>query len=158
MKKIWWWLVGIVAVISAAYWLSQWLVGSSAPGYSLRELLNSGQEQKCFFSEKADETKSESAVYTTTGKLRSHFVSTTAKQTISAYMLLDGNYMYTWLDGFDLGLKTPLKTTGSNNAKNSIDLDKKLDYRCAPWVPESNGAKNLIFDLPSAIRFTEMTT
>ena len=155
MKKVLLWIIGLIAAVIVAYGISQWLIGRSDGGYSLRELLNSAQDQKCVFSEQTDAAESRSLVYTTAGKLRSHFISTTTEQTISAHVLLDNDYMYTWLDGFNLGLKTPLQGR-PDGAENGLNLDKKLDYRCEPWAFPYPAAKVAAFTLPSAIQFTEL--
>lgn len=122
---------------------------------SIKDLLTSGQAQKCTYKDKMAEVDVEGTVYVAGGKMRSDYTSKTGGQTIIGHMVASDNKSYIWTDGQSMGMmmefdpnKTPeAAPTGSQ----SVDVNKLIDYSCSGWT-----ADNSVFTPPSNIKFQNL--
>ena len=147
MKKNIWWLIALIVVIVLIIYLSSRGGSLLARGQSLRQLFEAGLEQKCLVEQVTEEGSSESIIYTSEDKLRSDLRYESGEATTSAHILIDGEYVYTWVDDFNLGIRTAIDDTSETN----IGIDQKFAYHCAPWETDRG-----IFELPDNVQFTNI--
>ncbi len=122
---------------------------------SIKDLLTSGQAQKCTYKDKMAEVDIEGTVYVAGGKMRSDYTSKTGGQTIIGHMVVSDNKSYIWTDGQSMGMmmafdpnKTPeTAPTGSQ----SVDVNKLIDYNCSGWTTD-----NSVFTPPPNIKFQNL--
>lgn len=122
---------------------------------SIKDLLTSGQAQKCTYKDKMAEVDVEGTVYVAGGKMRSDYTSKTGTQTIMGHMVVNDNKSYIWADGQSTGMmmafdpnKTPeTAPTGTQ----SVDVNKFIDYNCTGWSMD-----NSMFTPPSNIKFQNL--
>lgn len=119
---------------------------------SIRNLLTSGVSQMCSYSSDNVEGK----VYVTKERVRGDF-SLNAEEKRVSHVIIDGNTMYSWMDGENKGFKMTFdredfnkEATGS--AEGNVDLDAQFDYKCATWTVD-----NTMFDLPKGVTFASFT-
>jgi hypothetical protein len=71
-------------------------------------------------------------------------------------MISDGTNIYTWNpDKKETGMKFLINKTGGEKNEtdtNTVDLDKKMDMNCSPWL--SNSSK---FTSPVEIKFSDLS-
>ncbi len=147
MKKNILWLLALIVVIILVIYLSSRNGGILSSGQSLRQLFEAGLEQKCLVEQVTEEGRSESVTYTSKDMLRSDLKYKTSEATTSAHILIDGEYVYTWVDDFNLGIRTAI----DDAPKTNIGIDQKFDYDCMPWETDLG-----MFDLPDQVQFTNI--
>lgn len=147
MKKNILWLLALIIVVVLIIFLSSRNGSILSGGQSLRQLFEAGLEQKCLVEQTTEEGRSESVIYTTEGMLRSDLSYESSEATTSAHILIDGEYVYTWVDNVNLGIRTAL----DDAAETNIGIDQKFAYRCAPWQGDLK-----MFDLPGDVQFTNI--
>lgn len=121
---------------------------------SLRELLSSGQNQRCTFSTTTDATTTDGTIFAASGKMRSDISTTTSGKTVMSHMILSNNELSVWMDGESNGMKMmfdPEKIQGEESKQKTVDLDEKVDYRCNGWVGDPS-----LFDVPTSVTFTNL--
>jgi hypothetical protein len=112
--------------------------------------------QTCTFTDA--ESSSNGTVYASGGKVRGDFSSTTGTTTTVSHVFSDGTDFYMWVDGEAEGMKVSLESFSDLNTKSSdpktksVDPDKQVDFRCAPWTVDS-----AVFNLPN-IKFTNFSS
>lgn len=125
-------------------------------GHSLKELLAVREPQKCTFTDSTDVADTSGTVYIANGKMKGDFdaVTKTGAGTQKAYMIVDGESVYSWTSAYPQGVKTTVNATASENSsqKTGVDYDKKVDYHCEPWNPDMS-----VFELPANVSFMEFT-
>mgnify|MGYP001587665224 CR=1 FL=1 len=171
MNKAIWWVIGIVVVIGLIYYVStkdqvdtgevenEELGSSLDQGSnnqrSLVELLAMGTSQKCAFGQTVNGSVNEGQIYISNGKMRGDFSAAANGQTMMAHMISDGEDMYTWLDGMNIGFKLSMGSTQAPvpgaAANGSLDVNQKLDYDCAPSTVAASQ-----FTLPSGVQFSAL--
>lgn len=122
---------------------------------SIKDLLTSGQAQKCTYRDKMAEVDVEGTVYVAGGRMRSDYTSKTGGQTIMGHMVVSDNKSYIWMDGQSMGMmmafdpnRTPeAAPTGSQ----SVDVNKLIDYNCSGWTSD-----NSVFTPPANIKFQNL--
>lgn len=123
---------------------------------SLKDLLASGQSQKCTFADNSGTASTQGTVYIGDGKMRQDFSSSDNGQTINGHMISDGQNFYTWTEGSAVGFKmaiTASQETSQNSQNQSPDVNKKIDYNCGAWSPDSS-----LFVLPSGVQFNDINS
>lgn len=126
---------------------------SNAPS-SLRELLSSGQSQRCTFSSTADDTVTDGTIFAASGKMRGDISTTTSEKTIMSHMIFSNNDLYVWMDGESNGMKMtfdPNKIQDEEAKQQTVDLDETVDYQCSGWVGDPT-----LFEVPSSVTFTDL--
>lgn len=122
---------------------------------SIKDLLTSGQAQKCTYKDKMAEVDVEGTVYVAGGKMRNDFTSKTGGQTVTGHMVISDNKNYTWMDGQSMGYMMafdPNKTPEAvPSGTQSVDVNKFIDYNCSGWTSD-----NSVFTPPSNIRFQNL--
>lgn len=125
---------------------------------SLNDLLASGAAQSCTYSDVSGAVSSQGTVYIGQGKMRLDYSTLENGQNITGHMIADGQYYYTWMDGSSSGFKfaptaNQQVSPQPNQNSQSIDTNKKIDYNCAPWSPDSS-----LFVLPSKVQFNDLNS
>lgn len=121
---------------------------------SLAELLALGTTQQCTFSQNVNGSTNSGTFYLGAGKMRGDFNSVTNGQTMMAHMISDGQDVYTWLDGMNIGFKTAASANQATTptpgapAGGNVDINQKLAYNCSPWT--TDGTK---FVVPTSVQF-----
>lgn len=131
---------------------------ASAP-QSLKDIIAANVPQKCTFSAVAENGGYEGVVYSSGGKFRGDFTSTSGTETTTSHMIIDGTTNYTWTDGQTTGYKMTVESEEAVKPEVSAtspaavaDLNQKADYKCAVWVPDDS-----LFELPKDITFTDLS-
>lgn len=123
-------------------------------GFSLRQLLAAGEPQKCTFTDSTDVADTSGTVFVANGKMKGEFDAVTKIDggTQKAYMVVDGETVYSWTSVYPQGVKTNISSSvsGDSSQKSAVDYDKKVDYHCEPWTPDMS-----VFELPSTVTFME---
>lgn len=175
-------IIGVIVVILAAiggYVFMQNRSGNSMIGsdnrqmaesgdskmMSLKELMNLGQSQMCTFSSTTEEGTVNGTSYIANGKVRTDFSGT--DQTDIAYsggMIMDSEYMYTWTNEKNEGVKMPIATfetdtstgesqdTAESYQQAPINPNEQTEYSCSAWNVDSS-----VFTPPSTVTFLDMT-
>ena len=118
---------------------------------SLKDLVSAGKSQKCGF---ADEN-SDGLFFVVNGKARGDFNSRSGDETVDGHMIIDGSTSYIWMEGQVQGFKMMLNDsaqTTPTNANQSVDVNKKMEYHCEDWTPDSS-----VFTLPSGVTFLDLS-
>jgi hypothetical protein len=117
---------------------------------SIKDLLSSGSSQKCTFSD--SETGSQGTVYIANSKMRGDFEMTANGQVTKSHMIVDGQTANLWMDGQTQGFKMSWERIESQqSAQGSVDVNKKADYKCAPWTVDSS-----LFAVPTNVTFQDL--
>jgi hypothetical protein len=126
---------------------------SSMQKSSLRALMGSGKNQSCTYT---DESGNSGTMYLSGSKVRSDFESTVNGTVTASHMFSDGTSMYIWSDGTEGGMMMKLdaaaQTQPGSEQQKSVDVDKQLDYSCAPWV-----ADPALLTYPQDLEFTDFS-
>ena len=125
---------------------------------SLRDLMAAGGSQKCEF--KDDEGNSGTS-YISGGKVRTDYTTLVEGVETSGHMILDGNTMYTWMDGENQGFMMTFDPEDVNDEDvpetagdgASVDLDEETDYTCSPWTVNAS-----FFSPPSNVDFQDFSS
>ncbi len=125
---------------------------------SLKGLLGMSSAQMCSFS--AGQELGTSTAYVAAGKMRSDTTVKINGTDTSSHMILDGNTVYTWMDGQKTGYKMDFSAMQANAPKGyvnntsqaNIDPNKNFDFKCSPWQTDQSK-----FSLPSDVEFTDTT-
>jgi len=121
---------------------------------SLKDLLASGSPQKCTFADTSGTNSSEGTVYIGNGKMRQDFSTVDNGQTINGHMIADEQNFYTWTDGSNVGFKMAITASQQTNQNSqSVDVNKKFDFKCGTWSPDSS-----LFILPSDVQFNDISS
>ena len=123
---------------------------------SLQDLLSLNVSQQCTFSD--PDSKSSGRIYISNKKMRSDYSVTTDNGAINSHSLLEGDTVYLWMDGQTQGYKMAISkedqqntTNDTNGPQGSMDVNRKLDYKCSVWVADS-----LLFTKPDGITFQDL--
>src|SRR3989344_4398939 len=120
---------------------------------SLKELLALGKSQKCTYSE----ANNQGMFYFADGKMRGDFTSSSnAGQTVQSHMMSDSEYMYSWSDGTESGIKIKIdanQEAQSTNQQSSVDVNRQMNYNCSSWSVDDSK-----FSLPTNIKFQDFNS
>src|SRR5688572_701932 len=98
---------------------------------SLKAMLASGGSRKCDITSGNSAAFSSGTVYVSDGKMKGEFTTTSNGQSMKAYMISDGEYMYSWTDITSSGFKFPITQTESQETEqNSVDINQEIDWNC----------------------------
>lgn len=121
---------------------------------TLQDLLGLSAAQKC--------TYSGGTVYVASGKMRGDFTNSDQGKTTTSHMIVMDKTSYVWTEGESNGLKmtfdesqqaTASSSEGSEQPQEAANLEKPQDYKCESWVADSS-----MFELPSGVEFTDMSS
>jgi len=119
--------------------------------------LASGKPQKCEVRFNQEGNQSQGTMYVGGGKMRNDSTATVAGKTIVSHMILDGNTIYTWVDGQSTGFK--MEATASEAEKSQagkqkpVNLEQKVNYTCESWSVDTS-----LFSLPANITFSDFSS
>lgn len=122
---------------------------------SLKSLITGGKSLTCTFSNNLNDTSSiNGTVYTSGGKVREDFQSTSAQVKVSGHVIIESENGYMWTDQNDQGFKFAIngQPTPASTHNQTPDIDKAMKFSCQPWNVDSS-----LFNLPSNITFQTMT-
>lgn len=124
---------------------------------SIKDLFSLGTAQQCTFKDAAGNG---GTVYVSGGKMRGDFTTISGNKTIQSHMIRDDKTSYVWMEGETVGYKMSVESIsqtppqgGTTNTQGSVDLDKKADYSCNPWVVSGS-----MFQMPSNMQFTDLNS
>ena len=119
--------------------------------------LASGKPQRCEVKFNQDNAQSQGTVYVGNGKMRTDSTATVAGKSIVSHMILDGNTIYTWVDGQTTGFKMQVTPTEAEKSQASqqkpVNLEQKVDYSCEGWSVD-----NSLFTPPSNVTFSDFSS
>lgn len=132
--------------------------GATSQKQSLRSLLGLGTSQMCEFTD--DASSSSGKVYVSAGKMRGDFATIVNGEVASSHMYSDGQTIYLWMEGSEMGYKNPIASveatevnpTGTTSQAN-FDINEQVDYRCQAW-----SADDSMFQLPSGVQFKDLSS
>ncbi|MEY4731605.1 MAG: hypothetical protein RL681_551 [Candidatus Parcubacteria bacterium] len=166
-KTIYYIVGGIVVVGGAVAFMINKPASPSGPGgdanmparaaqMSMKDLLGLGGAQRCTFTNKVENSESSGVVYVANGKMRGDFTSLSAGQTVKSHMIVDGETSYVWSDAMPQGMKMSFANIGASatgqNANQSVDVNKKVDYSCGAWTVDVH-----MFALPDGVTFSDLS-
>jgi hypothetical protein len=122
---------------------------------TLKALIASAIPQTCSFTNKQG-ADVKGTVYTSGGKMRGDFTTTTSKGvTSNGHMVVDADTTYVWTDEMKQGFKMKITDEQKNQAaanSQAMDLNQNVSYTCKPWIPDAG-----VFTLPKDISFMEFS-
>ncbi len=121
---------------------------------SLKDLIASGQAQKCTFKDKSASVNVEGTTYVAGGKMRGDFNSMVGEKNIMMHMIASDKTSYTWMDGQTTGYKMvfdPADMAAPTGSQQSVDINKVIDYNCSNWSVDSS-----VFTPPANVKFSEL--
>lgn len=121
---------------------------------SLKDLIESGQAQKCTFKDKSASVNVEGTTYVASGKMRGDFNSAVGENNIMMHMIVNDKTSYTWMDGQTTGYKMvfdPANMAAPTGSQQSVDINKVIDYNCSNWTVDSS-----VFTPPADVKFSEV--
>lgn len=125
-------------------------------GSRLRELFNLSRDAVCNFSGSEAGVQSSGTVYISSNMMRGDFVmKATSTGTINTHMVRKGNEVYVWTGAQGAKMEMGdllVKSTTTTQSNASLDLDKKVDYKCESWSKDESK-----FALPTNIKFTDLS-
>ncbi|MFW5884958.1 MAG: hypothetical protein ACOCUF_01895 [Patescibacteria group bacterium] len=125
---------------------------------SIADLMKRGNALKCEWSMDDSGQKGEGVVYVSGEDYRQE-VNLTEPQTMKAYSVSDGEFIYNWTDQAKQGMKMKKSKAESQQAQqqeadqepNTVDINENIDFNCSGWsVDESK------FNLPEDIDFIDL--
>lgn len=125
---------------------------------TLKGLLGLGQSQTCTYN--VGEGLGTSTVYVAGGKMRTDTLVKTGTSDFVSHTIMDGQSVYSWMDGQKTGYKmdfasmqgNTMKGDVNNSGQANIDPNKQFDFKCSRWSVD-----NSKFALPTGVEFTDMT-
>lgn len=116
---------------------------------SLRDLLASGQSQKCTF----DNGQASGTIYVGAGKMRGDFSAKSGEENSQSHMIISNNIAYVWVEGLGQGYRMPFESLSGQGAQanGGIDADARVATKCEGWQ-----AIETSFELPANVVFSEI--
>lgn len=131
-------------------------VAPATESKSFKEILSTGGNVQCTFSDTADaSTETNGSIISNGSMMRGNFQTQTDGKSMTGHMIMRDGYMYSWFDASQDGVKIKLDadkksdTTGSNN----VDADRKMNITCTPWSEDASQ-----FILPSDRQFQDLSS
>ncbi|MBP9855862.1 MAG: hypothetical protein KBC48_00935 [Candidatus Pacebacteria bacterium] len=131
------------------YAISGEVGGGTSNSSSLTDLIASKKAQKCTVKHEVAGIESNGTVYVAGGKLRGDFVST-GGASANTHVIVDGDNVYTWIDGMGMGVKVATDSAAGASAQQAVSMNQKLNYDCTNWSVDAS-----VFTRPSGITFSE---
>ena len=131
---------------------------------TLKTLLGMGKSLNCTyeFNDSENKLQTKGTTYISGKKFATDIEMTNpadAKKTLKNHMISDGEYIYTWEDQKNTGMKIKIeapeseaKTVKTDVAGAKEDMEKEYDMKCSPWGVDQNK-----FNLPTNIKFTDLS-
>jgi hypothetical protein len=137
-------------------------VSDSVKG-TFQQLLSTGKNMRCSFSQKAEGTQSDSTTYLSGTKFRVDSIITGSGNEVTEFhQISDGEWIYMWGTGFQGGLKMKYTdfqkqsgeqtNTNSEAFKKNTEMMKDVNYECLPWVVDTSK-----FNVPTNVTFQDLT-
>ena len=121
---------------------------------TLESLIARGGNYQCTVTISNEGTQSSGVVYISGNKLSGDFTAVAQGVTVKAYMISDGEYVYSWSDMVAQGFKMPVEVSSSASAgaaQTGIDMAAGVSYDCDPWTPDASK-----FVPPTTIEFSTL--
>ena len=121
---------------------------------SLKDLIASGQAQKCTFNDKSASVNIDGTAYVASGKMREDFNTAVGGKNIMMHMIVSDKTSYTWMDGQTTGYKMvfdPAKMAAPTGSQQSVDVNKVINYNCSNWTSDSS-----VFSPPANVKFGDI--
>lgn len=125
---------------------------SSSGSGSIQSLVAGGSAVRCEFSTDSSSGTVSGIIYAD-GRGKSKIESkVSAMPNQTSYILVDGNYSYTWVSGMNQGFKMDLsKASQTSSGSQGMNLNQSVRYSCQPWTVVAS-----TLALPGNITFSEM--
>jgi hypothetical protein len=135
---------------------------------SIKDLLGMGKSLKCTATNGNDKFTATSTTYVSGKKVRSDIVSQVENAVaINSHVLVLDDWMYTWSDGSNTGMKLNMTAMNQNippppvSADNreatpppaNNQLENKSNYDCSSWAADDS-----LFQVPGNVTFTDQTS
>lgn len=128
---------------------------------NIESLLSSGQNSQCTFSTDTSGTVSTGTVFVSQNKMRGDFSSSVSGKQTTSHMIRDGEWVYTWTDGTNQGVKMKItadlekkakEIASSNSATGTFDVNQNVDYSCKSWSTDTSK-----FQVPTNVTFVDLS-
>lgn len=124
------------------------------------DLIKVGKTLKCTYSNDIQSSKITGTSYISGNKMRTNVdILDGLGNTLSSYMVYDGNWVYSWTTSSVQGLKMSLADMEAKNAPANSGIDQKtntlnntFNYNCTNWSEDSS-----VFMLPNDIQFVDFS-
>lgn len=160
MKKIFILLFALILVVSACG--SKPAAQGEKLSGSIADLLAKNKSLKCEVIAKDGADIISGTTYMSGGKARSDYQNKMNNETVNGHMIMDGTWVYTWMDQYpDQAIKMKVDTMQSDALKNGQAADQaqnsginnyenSMDYNCTTWTPNSAS-----FAVPGDVNFID---
>jgi uncharacterized protein (DUF1499 family) len=129
---------------------------------SVLDLINQNKNITCVWSyiDSESQQANTGTIYVSGKKFRQQMSVDIAEEgKMDVNIISDGDSLYMWNSnqpGQGVKMKLDFDQTGETdtdtNVQSSVDLEKKFDYQCSPWVVD-----NSKFTLPEGIQFMDLS-
>lgn len=122
---------------------------------TFKELMLMGGSKKCEVAVNTPESPATGMVYVSGENVRSDIVAKPANMggtEVSAHMIKNGDYVYSWTDMMPQGVKVKLTAAESAGASAGYDANAEVDYSCSAWIADAS-----YFEVPSGVTFMEFS-
>ena len=136
--------------------------GSEILSGSVLDLLKLGKTLKCTYTAGEEGSVTTGTSYISGKRMRGDFDITSENDSkIVSHMVSDGEWMYSWSDNMDKGMKmkyeevvaedTDATDTTTDETNENLDaLKNQVDYKCSNWIVDTS-----LFEVPSDIEFVD---
>lgn len=122
---------------------------------NIADLIQRGDKLKCDFADTINGLNLTGVMYVSGAKVRGDFTINAGDNKIENYMLVDGDYIYTWSGSTPQGMKIKKaqleKAEAGKSPEDSLGLQRNFDLDCKNWTEESSK-----FVVPTSVTFTEI--
>lgn len=124
---------------------------------TITDLLSKGENTRCTFNSETQEGTTAGTVYISGENARGDFETTTDEDTISTYMIRNGDTFYMWGDSLKTGIKMVMninewadaaESAQSLEGENMFDPNAQVDFKCTSWTVDSS-----LFTAPTSVKF-----
>jgi len=123
---------------------------------TLNELLASGEDMTCTFSQTEGGLEQSGTVYVSDMKVRGEFnIEEPTLGSFTVHMLQDKEWNYTWGEPFGENVGTKMKvitTAGAAPRNEGVNLDATMNFDCSSWDAELS-----MFVVPKTVVFTDIS-
>ncbi len=109
---------------------------------TMMDLSKRGGSWQCSVDTSTAQAASSGTVYVSGNKVRADFtMNVQGYGTVSAYMIADGEFTYSWSSMMPQGVKAKMTTEGQGGTATSgqgVDASMSYGYDCQPWTPDAS--------------------
>lgn len=124
---------------------------------AFKDLLLMGGSRECTVTVNTPQAPSSGTLYISGQNVRSDIVAKASGMTITAHMIKNGDYIYSWTDMINQGVKVNVAAEAqgstSTSSHSSYDPNVQVSYDCKAWIADASK-----FTVPSNITFTDYTS